>query len=174
MAKRVVMELPIDVNAVQLRVAPFVEATRSLWRDRSRTEPLYYGPLSHQGFELRRRINYRNSFLPTSRATFRPNIEGTTVELVIGAPIAASALAIIILGSILLIGLPLLLVAGLIVSAAEGTNPAPFLPGLIPLILPIVIGGIFYTAYRVEAGIAERELTEILKGLTAPPPLVDD
>ena len=50
--------------------------------DRDRT--LYEGKISESGFEIRRVIHYRNSFLPAIRGQFEPSPSGTIVRIRMG------------------------------------------------------------------------------------------
>lgn len=128
----------------------------------------YYGTFSHRGFDLRRKIVYRNAFLPLARASFRPNIEGTTVKMTIAPTVFVMVLTAFILGLFVLIAVPFLFfILALAGGFDGGIWPAAFAP-LLGVAVPGLVGGIFYLSYRFEANVAERQLTEILQGLISP------
>lgn len=172
MARTVTLELQADIPTLLNRLAPFVALQKNIFdlTNAFMSGVVYLGTFSHQGFTLRRRINYRNSFLPTARGVFRPGYEGTTVELSVAPMGWIVGFSAFILGIFAVSGLALLVI--FLMIGFDGDFPVGML-GL-PLgflALPALFGGIFYASYRYEASKAISDLTKILHGTYGPAPV---
>ena len=123
--------------------------------------PIFYGSFSYQGFSLRRVLAYRNSFNPTTEAAFRPNFEGTDVELKIKPPWFAIIFFVTVPLIIAVTGGPMLLL-GLALNEVPGWTIVLALAGLAAL--PLLFGAICFLSYRREANKAAEVLPHILDG----------
>lgn len=161
MRREVTLDIPrAEVRLLQRRLQPHVEPQPpgfQLRRPITGPQPVYYGACSFKGFQLRRRLNYRNSFCPTAQAEFRPGHEGTTVNLDVSAPRFVVFFVVAILGILAMSAA----VAGVIVFSLVDAL-AGVLVVLGAVAVPLLFGAIFFFSWRFEANRAERELTDIL------------
>jgi len=69
------------LSAVIEKLDAQIEAPRAFRWDFSRNHAPYEGTISSSGFEIRRIIHYRNSFLPNIRGRFESSAEGRLIRV---------------------------------------------------------------------------------------------
>ncbi|MEM7796135.1 MAG: hypothetical protein AAF579_16980 [Cyanobacteria bacterium P01_C01_bin.118] len=113
----------------------------------------YQGTISDVGFEIRRIIHYRNSFLPNIQGRFELLPVGTAVHIRMQLhPLILAFMAVWL---------------GIWYSA---TVPMTFLGEISPLMkigmlgIPLVACGVFLGAFHYEAERSQRDLTQIVTG----------
>ncbi|MDB9528814.1 hypothetical protein PN498_22670 [Oscillatoria sp. CS-180] len=140
---------------------PHIEAPRIRWGF-SRNHPPYTGSLSESGFEIRRLIHYRNSFLPKIHGRFEAGAGGTTVHITM----TLHPLVLVFLvawGSFwYTAAIPLTLSAAL----TGEVHPAV---ALLFLVSPLAALTLFCAAFWYEAKRSRRELTQMLQGVPLSP-----
>ena len=156
--------LPRDRFSIQTRqplpvilatLEPHIEAPRMRWGF-SRKHSSYTGTLSDSGFEIRRIIHYRNSFLPQIRGRFESESQGTTVHITMGL----HPLVLVFLGVWGSIWYSLTLPIALSGALTGDMQPEILLFLGAPLaVLLIFLGGFWSEAQR-----SRRELTQIIQG----------
>ena len=137
------------------RLAAQIEAPRIRWGF-SRDHKPYQGTISETGFEIRRIIHYRNSFLPKIRGQFEATPQGTLVRIKMGLYPFVTAFLLFWFFSWYSFVIPLFLSSG----ALFGEEFVPWLP----VVLPLVVLFAFWWAFWCEARRSRRELTAILLG----------
>ncbi|MBD2465023.1 hypothetical protein H6G89_28870 [Oscillatoria sp. FACHB-1407] len=89
------IQTPDPPEVVRQRLATHIEAPKILRWQFSHHHAPYEGKIWETGFELRRIIHYRNSFLPTVRGRFEVTSQGTDVHITMGMhPVVTAFLAI--------------------------------------------------------------------------------
>ncbi|MGD1906002.1 MAG: WD40 repeat domain-containing protein [Leptolyngbyaceae cyanobacterium] len=135
-----------------------IEAPRRRWGLSDHRAP-YAGILTVSGFEIRRIIHYRNSFLPQIKGRFESGPLGTTVHVSMG--LHPLVLIFLLMWSTpwLSFGIPILLFGVL-------PGNAPIEMGLMPLV-PISILTVVWFTFRHESNRSRQDLTAIIQGQTA-------
>ena len=133
-----------------------IEAPRMRWGF-SHNHPPYTGQLSEEGFEIRRIIHYRNSFLPQIKGRFETAPEGTFVHITMGLhPLVL--IFMLLWGSIWFTAA----VPAFLVGALDGS--VPFEIALLFCGVPLAMCLIFWGTFWYEAKRSRRELTQIIQG----------
>jgi len=146
--------LPLEetITALKAEVEP-----KRWFRGFSREHMFFEGEVTREGFKIMRIINYRNSFLPVIRGTFKQSTNGIDVMIRMSLHPIVLAFMCIWFGGVL--------VSLLAVGAGLANNTISFsTPLLIPLGMLIfgwvmVVGGFWFEAKK-----AKPKLILILKG----------
>ncbi|MBE9041442.1 hypothetical protein IQ235_11685 [Oscillatoriales cyanobacterium LEGE 11467] len=144
------------LESVLDRLAAQIEAPQKFRWKRPRHHRPYAGTLSESGFEIRRIIHYRNSFLPNICGRFESSGEGTIVRIQQSLHPIITVFSLFWLSTWYSIAIPVCLSGWL--SEDIGVEM------LLPLGMPIVVFFIFGCAFRWEADRSRRELTAIILG----------
>ena len=138
------------------RLAAQIEAPQK-WRwNLPRHHAPYTGTLSESGFEIRRIIHYRNSFLPNIRGRFESSAAVTIVRIQQRLHPVIVVFALFWLSTWYSIAIPICISGWL--SEDIGIEM------LLPLGMPIVVFSIFGCVFWWEADRSRRELTAIILG----------
>ncbi|MDA0269256.1 MAG: hypothetical protein O3A14_20445 [Cyanobacteria bacterium] len=140
-----------------------IEAPRIRWGFSRDDHAPYAGAVNDAGFEMRRIIHYRNSFLPQIRGRFESGPLGTTAHITMG--LHPLVLVFLLMWSTPWLGLGLpILVFGVL------SGNAPMEMALMPLV-PIAFLAVVWLAFRYESNRSRRDLTAIIQGqaLGSPP-----
>ncbi|MGF1522105.1 MAG: hypothetical protein ACFBSF_07285 [Leptolyngbyaceae cyanobacterium] len=148
------------LSAVITTLKSHIEAPRVRWGF-SHDHPPYMGKLSDSGFEIRRIIHYRNSFLPQIQGQFETTPQGTIVHVTMGLHPLIMAF--------------MLTWASIWYTAAVPITVLGALDGDVPLEMAFLFLGaplgmclIFWSAFWYEAKRSRRDLAQILKGQPLP------
>lgn len=142
--------------AVLEKLNSHIEAPKLRWTF-SRNHLPYEGTLNHSGFEIRRIIHYRNSFLPKIRGRFEPASPGTLVHITMGLHPFVTAFLLFWCSIWYSISIPFFL------AGAFSGDVNPFLAFQF-IGMPIVILFAFWCAFWYEANRSRWELTQIIHG----------
>ncbi|MEL6322260.1 MAG: hypothetical protein AAFQ57_16690 [Cyanobacteria bacterium J06626_14] len=139
---------------------PHIEAPRMRWGF-SQNHPPYMGKLSDSGFEIRRIIHYRNSFLPRIKGRFETTPQGTVVHVTMGLhPIVLA---------FMLTWCSIWYTAAVPVALSEAlTGDVPPEMALLFLGTPLAMLIIFGATFWYEAKRSRCELTQIIRGQSLP------
>ena len=125
--------LPRDSFTIHTALSPeAVAATLETWVEPKqwlrfgRGEKAFEGEYSSRGFKISRIINYRNSFIPVVRGTFRPGPRGVTIAVTMTLHLFVWIFLGIWLGFLTLVG-------ALFVASVPGGKSHFDTPMLIPL-----------------------------------------
>jgi len=147
------------VSRVREKLAASIAAPQPLRWFRSRSHVPYTGNLDETGFEIRRIIYYRNSFLPIIRGQFEPTAQGTAIHIKMGLhPLVIAFL--VAWGSIWYSVLLLMVLAGAV-------------PGEVAIAcftIPLVVLAIFWGAFWYEVRRSRQDLVNLLIEEIAPQP----
>lgn len=138
---------------VKQRLAKHIEEPKLVRWQFSYAHAPYQGTISDTGFEIRRIIHYRNSFLPNIQGRFELLPVGTAVHITMQLHPLILAFMAVWLGIWYTATVPMTLFGGL--------SP---LMGIGMLGMPLVVCGIFLAAFHYEADRSQRELTQIVTG----------
>lgn len=134
-----------------------IEAPKPFRWTLSRNHAPYTGTISSDGFEIRRIIHYRNSFLPKIRGRFESGSQGTVIHITMGLhPLVIGFLVFWYL-TWYSATIPIFLLGGL-------SGDVAIAEALLFLGLPIVVLFAFWCAFWYEANRSRRELTQIIRG----------
>jgi len=151
--KTIVMESPLRPAELLKRLTRVVAPPLGRVSN-TRTE--FLGTITEQGFEIRRRIEYRNSFLPIIHGRVHPSAEGARVEVKMRL-----RLAIVVFGAFW-VGMLLLCMLGVVIKTYSGKRIEP-----IAIIGPIGMLLFFFVlmtvSYRLEARKAIFLLNELFE-----------
>lgn len=134
----------------------YIGAPRRFRRRGERDRVLYEGKISDSGFEIRRVIHYRNSFLPAIRGQFEPSPSGTIVRIRMSLnPLVAVFLSCWFIAWYSF-SIPVFLLPAL--SGDISVETGMFLG------MPLVVLFAFWCSFWYEARRSRKELTEIILG----------
>ncbi|MBE9118314.1 hypothetical protein IQ249_20690 [Lusitaniella coriacea LEGE 07157] len=122
----------------------------------SRNHAPYEGKVSSSGFEVRRIIHYRNSFLPQIKGKFEPQSKGTLVRVTMGLHPLVMAFLLFWLATWYSISTPFFLAH--LLSGDISFEVGIFLGA------PIALLFVFWCVFWYEAKRSHRELTQIISG----------
>ncbi len=146
--------LPAVITALENHV----EAPRMRWGFSRDDHAPYAGLVTPTGFEVRRIIHYRNSFLPQIKGRFESGPLGTTVHITMG--LHPLVLAFLLMWSTPWLGLGLpILVFGVL------SGNAPIEMALMPLV-PIAFFAVVGFTFRYESNRSRQDLSDIIQGQT--------
>ncbi|NJK37442.1 MAG: hypothetical protein HC835_02675 [Oscillatoriales cyanobacterium RM2_1_1] len=145
------------LTAVVRRLEAQIEAPRIRWSF-SRNHPPYAGKLSENGFEVRRIIHYRNSFLPRIRGQFEASSGGTKVRIRMDLHPLIIAFLLFWCSLWYSVTIPVFLL--ILLNLIQG----PFWQGLMFVVIPTVMLPAIYFSFRYEADRSRRKLTNIILG----------
>lgn len=140
---------------VAARLDAHIEAPRLRWGF-SRDHAPYAGTISYSGFEIRRVIHYRNSFLPQIRGRFEELPRGTNVHIAMGLHPFVTVFLLFWFALWYSICIPIFL-------SGAGSGDVPTEAGIF-LGMPLAVLFAFWCAFWYEAKRAQQELTEIVRG----------
>ncbi|MEM9162216.1 MAG: hypothetical protein AAGC54_04010 [Cyanobacteria bacterium P01_F01_bin.4] len=151
--KTFTLQTSAPLPTVKQRLAGHIETPKLVRWQFSRDHAPYQGTMSDHGFEIRRIIHYRNSFLPNIQGRFESTSTGTNVHITMQLhPLVLAFMCA--WGGIWYMGaLPVALFGGI-----------PIIMGLAVLVLPLVVLGLFLGAFQYEAERSHRDLTQIVTG----------
>lgn len=151
---RLTLKTSDSVMEIIHRLEAHIEAPKIWeWR-RSPDHAPYCGTISPDGFNIRRVIDYRNSFLPQIRGRFEPLPDGTTVHITLSLhPIVSSFL--LFWGSSWC-SISLLFLVATLFSEDMELETLLFIP------LPIIVLLIFSWVFWSEVDRACQDLTHII------------
>ncbi|WP_281631682.1 hypothetical protein [Flavobacterium luteolum] len=118
----------------------------------------YIGRIFNERFEIKRAINYRNSFLPTIKGEVHNAISGSKIKIKMTIPEFAKVFMILWLGivSIACIGVSI----NLIINGIDSeTEPAV----LIPFVMLIIGAAMVSAGFKTESKKSKKDLEEILQ-----------
>ncbi len=150
------VKTPKSLEDVIGNLATHIEEPQVFRWKRPRHHAPYAGTLSESGFEIRRIIHYRNSFLPKIRGRFESSADGTIVRITQSLHPVITVFSLFWLSTWYSIAIPICLSGWL----SEDLG----LEILLPLGMPIVIFSIFGFAFWSEADRSRRELTQMILG----------
>ena len=135
------------------RLRPHIEKPRifSRW-NAPRDRILYGGKLSETGFEVRRVIHYRNSFLPNIRGRFESSSTGTDIRITMGLHPFIIVFLLFWFSGWYSVSIPIFFFGGV------GWQAGLFLG------IPLLILAMFWAAFWYEVNRSRRELTAIILG----------
>lgn len=150
------IQTPQPLSAVIATLESHIEAPRIRWGF-SHDHPPYTGTLSDSGFEIRRIIHYRNSFLPQIKGRFETTPQGTLVHITMGLHPVVMVFMLVWCSIWCSTAVPV---------ALAGTLTGEIPPGIGLLFLgaPVAMPIIFGAAFWYEAKRSRRELTQIIQG----------
>ncbi|MEO1401051.1 MAG: hypothetical protein AAFV72_07295 [Cyanobacteria bacterium J06635_1] len=151
--KAFTLKTPDSLAMVKQRLAGHIEAPKLVRWQFSRDHAPYQGTISDDGFEIRRIIHYRNSFLPNIHGRFESTPTGTEVHITMQLhPLVLAFMCA--WGGIWYMGaLPIALFGGI-----------PILMGLAILAMPLAMLSLFLGTFQYEAERSHRDLTRIVTG----------
>jgi WD40 repeat protein len=158
--------LPYDAFTIQTReplsdviekLDAQIEAPKAIRWTFSRNHSPYEGTISNSGFELRRIIHYRNSFLPKLRGRFEPSSDGTIIRVTIRLHPFVIAFLLFWYSVWYSITIPLF-VFGAFSGDVDVVIALQFLG------LPIVLLFVFWCAFWYEANRSRHKLAQIILG----------
>lgn len=118
----------------------------------------FVGNVGEHGFEIRRDIHYRNSFLPLIEGRIVPDGDGSRIDLVLGLHAAVAILMLFWLGFVGFIGILLI---------ADPPHDAPW-AFLIPCAMFLFGLALSTACYFPEERIAKKKLCDLLDAEIAP------
>lgn len=133
-----------------------IEDSKVILRPFSSHHALYKGTISSSGFEIRRIIHYRNSFLPNIRGRFDSSSDGTFIRITMRLHPFVTVFLLFWCSVWYSISIPMFLAVAL-------SGDAP-LEGWLFLGMPIAMLFVFWCAFWSEANRSRRELTQIILG----------
>jgi WD40 repeat protein len=154
--QRFAIQTPRPLPTVIAALENHIEAPRFRWGFSRSDHAPYAGTVNASGFEIRRIIHYRNSFLPQIKGRFESGPLGTTVHITMG--LHPLVLVFLLIWSIpwLGLGVPILLFGVL-------PGNAPLEMALMPFV-PIAFLTVVWLAFRYESNRSRRDLTAIIQG----------
>jgi hypothetical protein len=150
--RKLVFEVPgSSPGELVRRLGREVAEGRWSWVRWTKRSEIFTGTVSDEGFQIRRIIYYRNSFLPIIRGRFCPHAKGVRVEVTMRLPVA-----MLVFSSIWLSFAGLVTAAGTIHWLATGKGDAALLvpPGLFVF---------FYLMVTLSFGFEANNASELLK-----------
>ena len=157
--KSFTLETPTPLAQVKQQLASRIEPPQLGRSPFSGKHAPYQGTISDQGFEIRRTLNRRNSFLPNIQGRFEPHSAGTRCHITM----QLHPLVLIFMG-----GWLSLWCMGVVPIALFGGES--LLTGLGLLMMPIGISSIFLAFFHCEALGSQQELTKFIIGREVPKP----
>ena len=145
------------LSAVIEKLDAQIEAPRAFRWDFSRNHAPYEGTISSSGFEIRRIIHYRNSFLPNIRGRFESSAEGTLIRVTVKLHPFVIAFLLFWYSVWYSISIPFFLFGAL--SGNVDVFTAFQFVGL-----PILLLFVFWCSFWYEANRSRRELAQIILG----------
>lgn len=134
-----------------------IEAPKAFRWPFSRNHAPYAGTLSRSGFEIRRIIHYRNSFLPNIRGRFEPSSEGTIIRVTLKLHPFVKAFLVFWYLVWYSATIPIFLF-GALAGDVDVFTASQFVG------MPIVLLFVFWCAFWYEANRSRRELAQIILG----------
>ncbi|MBD1914050.1 hypothetical protein [Leptolyngbya sp. FACHB-8] len=139
-----------SIFQVREKLSAFIEPPKPLRWSHSCSNVPYAGRLDETGFEIRRIIYYRNSFLPIIRGQFEATAQGTTIHIRMGMhPLVIAFL--IFWGSIWYSILTLMFVSGAILPDVA----------IACFVIPTIILAVFWGAFWYEAKRSRQDLVKL-------------
>ncbi|MEM9976038.1 MAG: hypothetical protein AAF808_00255 [Cyanobacteria bacterium P01_D01_bin.2] len=157
--KSFTLETSTPLAQVKQQLASRIEASRLVRSPFSGNHAPYQGTISDQGFDIRRTLNRRNSFVPIIQGRFEPHATGTRCHITM-------QLHPLVLG-FMGVWLSLWCMGVIPIALFGGESP---LTGLFLLVMPLGISAIFLAFFHYEAQGSQQELTKIITGREAPKP----
>ncbi|MEO0458197.1 MAG: hypothetical protein AAF152_16675 [Cyanobacteria bacterium P01_A01_bin.114] len=151
--RRFTLQTSAPLPRVKQRLAGHIEAPKLVRWTFSRDHAPYQGTLTDTGFEIRRIIHYRNSFLPNIQGRFETVPKGTAVHITMQLHPLVLAFMCAWGGIWYMATLPMAIFGGL-----------PLATGLLPLGMPLVMFSIFLGVFHYEAERSHQDLTNIITG----------
>lgn len=153
------IETTLSKDEVVKRLSATIDSTGSTrnWFTGINSSNLYFGgTLSETGFQIRRNISYKNSFLPEIEGKIEALRFGCTIELKLKLNILA-----MIIGSVWFLGM---LIASIGVLSVYFTSaPADKDMGMFIPVFMIIVGAPFFIGFfKYESNKARRFLKELL------------
>jgi WD40 repeat protein len=145
------------LSAVIEKLDAQIEAPRAFRWDFSRNHAPYEGTISSSGFEIRRIIHYRNSFLPNIRGRFESSAEGRLIRVTVKLHPFVIAFLLFWYSVWYSISIPFFLFGAL--SGDVDVFTAFQFVGL-----PILLLFVFWCSFWYEANRSRRELAQIILG----------
>lgn len=155
--KTFTLQTAAPLAQVQQQLANHIEAPKLVRWAYARNHAPYQGTMSDHGFEIRRIIHHRNSFLPNVQGRFEAYPTGTTCHVTMQLHPLILAFSSVWLSVWYMVALPITLFGGI-----------PPLTGLAFLGMPIGVFAIFLSVFHSEAAYTQRELTKIITGREGP------
>ena len=140
-----------------------IEAPKTFRWTFSRNHAPYAGRISSDGFEVRRIIHYRNSFLPTIRGRFESGSQGTVIRITM-------RLHPLVIGFLVFWYFTWYSATIPLFFFGIFSGDVVIVEGLLFLGLPIFVLLTFWCAFWYEANRSRRELTQIVRGEPLDPP----
>lgn len=140
-----------SISRVREKLAASISTSKPLRWARSHRDASYQGKLYETGFEIRRIIYYRNSFLPTIRGQFEATAQGTAIHIKMGMHPLVTAF-LIAWGSIWYGFLFLMVLAGAIQSDVA----------IACFTIPLIVLAIFWGAFWYEVSRSRQDLVNLL------------
>ncbi|MEQ8462448.1 WD40 repeat domain-containing protein [Coleofasciculus sp. E1-EBD-02] len=151
--------LPDVINKLNAHI----EAPKTFRWTFSRNHAPYAGRISSDGFEVRRIIHHRNSFLPTIRGRFESGSQGTVIRITM-------RLHPLVIGFLVFWYLTWYSATIPLFLWSIFSGDVVIVQGLLFLGLPIVVLFTFWCSFWYEANRSHRELTQIIQGEPLEPP----
>ncbi len=146
---------PLSDVIEQLKIN--IEAPKGLRWSFSRSHAPYTGTISNSGFEIRRLIQYRNSFLPNIRGRFESLSDGTRIRVTMGLHPLVMIFLLFWYSVWFSISIPYFLFGAL-------SGDIQIFTALQFVGLPIVLLFVFWCWFWYEANRSRQELTQIILG----------
>ncbi|MEM8806091.1 MAG: WD40 repeat domain-containing protein [Cyanobacteria bacterium P01_G01_bin.38] len=151
--KTFTLQTSAPLPTVKQRLAGHIEAPKLLRWQFSRDHAPYQGTIFDNGFEIRRIIHYRNSFLPHIQGRFESKPAGTDVHITMQLHPLVLAFMCAWGGLWYMGALPIAFFGGISI-----------ITGLAVLALPLAMLSLFLGAFHYEAERSHRDLTQLLTG----------
>lgn len=152
---RIDSPMPLAAVIARLEAQTQKQPENLLWRPKHSGVP-YAGRISENGFEIRRVIHYRNSFLPIIRGRFESFGHGTTVHMTFQLHTFVAIFALFWLAMWYSISIPVFGIG--VFSGNFGPEAIVFLGA------PVVVFSIFWLVFWGEVQRSRKELTAIIQG----------
>lgn len=144
------------------RLANSVSDSRRNWQSGETRAKIFEGALSESGFQIKRIIRYRNSFLPIINGTFETHENGTKVLITMKLHPLVLVFLLVWISPLIMIGSVLLLslIVSMITTGTVDSNLLIIFFALMGMLLFAYL--LTINGFMIEANKADRILSELL------------
>jgi len=93
--QKLVIEVPYSREELTRRLGREVTDRKRGWGWSEKRAELFEGVVSDEGFQIKRIIDYRNSFLPVIQGRFYPHVKGVRVEITMRLHVAVLVFSVV-------------------------------------------------------------------------------